>query len=74
MSMLAGNHVAPVVNAEESGTNRELAQPQRGARERELLQVVEKPEAVSNLPHFCNGSYLFVYYRLLTSLAMQMKF
>lgn len=40
MSMLTSNHVPPVVNAEESTTNRELLHPQRGARERELLQVL----------------------------------
>lgn len=39
MSMLTSNHVPPVVNTEESAPNRELLHPQRGARERELLQV-----------------------------------
>lgn len=39
MSMLTSNHVPPVVNTEESAPNRELPHPQRGARERELLQV-----------------------------------
>jgi FKBP12-rapamycin complex-associated protein len=39
MSMLASNHVPPVVTSEESGPNRELPHPQRGVRERELLQV-----------------------------------
>lgn len=39
MSMLTSNHVTPVVNTEESAQNRELPHPQRGARERELLQV-----------------------------------
>lgn len=39
MSMLTSNHVPAAVNAEESATNRELPHPQRGARERELLQV-----------------------------------
>ncbi|KAK4438010.1 Serine/threonine-protein kinase TOR [Sesamum alatum] len=32
----------PVVNGEESGPNRELLQPQRGVRERELLQAVNQ--------------------------------
>lgn len=39
VSMFANTHAPPVVNAEESSQNRELVQPQRGARERELLQV-----------------------------------
>jgi len=39
MSMLTSNHAPPVVNTEESAQNRELLHPQRGARERELLQV-----------------------------------
>lgn len=30
----------PVVNSDESAPARELAQPLRGARERELLQVI----------------------------------
>ncbi|KAK2655828.1 hypothetical protein Ddye_008880 [Dipteronia dyeriana] len=42
MSMFANAHVPTVVNAEESAPNRELAQPQRGARERELLQAVNQ--------------------------------
>lgn len=42
VSMFAGTHVLPVVNAEETNPNRELPQPQRGARERELLQVFKK--------------------------------
>ncbi|KAF8034900.1 hypothetical protein BT93_C1046 [Corymbia citriodora subsp. variegata] len=42
VSMLANTHVPPVVNAEESSQNRELPQPQRGARERELLQAVNQ--------------------------------
>ena len=41
MSMLTSNHVPPVVNTEESAPPRELPHPQRGARERELLQVRE---------------------------------
>jgi FKBP12-rapamycin complex-associated protein len=32
-------HAHTVVSSEEAGANRELMQPQRGARERELLQV-----------------------------------
>lgn len=32
-------HVHPVVNSDESAPNRELQQPLRGVRERELLQV-----------------------------------
>ncbi|XP_048128359.1 serine/threonine-protein kinase TOR isoform X2 [Rhodamnia argentea] len=42
VSMIANTHVPPVVNAEESSQNRELVQPQRGARERELLQAVNQ--------------------------------
>ncbi|OIT05025.1 serinethreonine-protein kinase tor [Nicotiana attenuata] len=42
MSALASAHVPPVVNSEESSSNRELLQPQRGARERELLQAVNQ--------------------------------
>ncbi|MCI23641.1 serine/threonine-protein kinase TOR-like, partial [Trifolium medium] len=42
MSMLASNHVPPVVTSEESGPNRELPHPQRGVRERELLQAVNQ--------------------------------
>lgn len=42
MSALASAHVTPVVNSEESSSNRELLQPQRGARERELLQVLNQ--------------------------------
>lgn len=41
-STLATAHVPPVVNSEESSSNRELLQPQRGARERELLQAVNQ--------------------------------
>ncbi|CAN4107822.1 unnamed protein product [Withania somnifera] len=41
-STLASAHVPPVVNSEESSSNRELLQPQRGARERELLQAVNQ--------------------------------
>lgn len=39
MSMLTSNHAPPTVTSEESGANRELPHPQRGVRERELLQV-----------------------------------
>lgn len=39
MSMLNSNHVPPVVTSDESGANRELPHPQRGVREREILQV-----------------------------------
>ncbi|KAF7840713.1 serine/threonine-protein kinase TOR [Senna tora] len=42
MSMLTSNHVPAVVNADESTINRELPHPQRGARERELLQAVNQ--------------------------------
>ncbi|OIW11181.1 hypothetical protein TanjilG_22988 [Lupinus angustifolius] len=42
MSMLTSNHVTPAVNTEESAQNRELPYPQRGARERELLQAVNQ--------------------------------
>ncbi|XP_056160918.1 serine/threonine-protein kinase TOR isoform X1 [Syzygium oleosum] len=42
VSMFANTHAPPVVNAEESSQNRELVQPQRGARERELLQAVNQ--------------------------------
>ncbi|CAL2279479.1 unnamed protein product [Prunus armeniaca] len=42
MSMLGNSHVPPVVDAEEPSQNRELPQPQRGARERELLQAVNQ--------------------------------
>jgi len=33
------SHVHPVVNSDESAPNRDLPQPLRGARERELLEV-----------------------------------
>ncbi|EEF44131.1 fkbp-rapamycin associated protein, putative [Ricinus communis] len=42
MSMFANTHAPAVVNAEESAPNRELPQPQRGARERELLLAVNQ--------------------------------
>lgn len=35
-----GNAHAHTVNSEEAAANRDLVQPQRGARERELLQVL----------------------------------
>ncbi|KAL2490207.1 Serine/threonine-protein kinase TOR [Abeliophyllum distichum] len=41
MSTLASMHLPPVVNGEESAHG-ELLQPQRGARERELLQAVNQ--------------------------------
>lgn len=39
MSVLTSTH--PAVNAEEPAANRELPLPQRGVRERELLQVLQ---------------------------------
>ncbi|XP_057450319.1 serine/threonine-protein kinase TOR isoform X2 [Lotus japonicus] len=42
MSLLTSNLVTPVVNTEESAPDRELSHPQRGARERELLQAVNQ--------------------------------
>ncbi|KAJ4823015.1 hypothetical protein Tsubulata_009220, partial [Turnera subulata] len=42
MSLFANSHVNAAVNAEESAQSRELPQPQRGARERELLQAVNQ--------------------------------
>lgn len=42
MLTFTSNLVAPVVNSEESAPNRELPHPQRGAREKELLQVYTK--------------------------------
>ncbi|KAI9108059.1 hypothetical protein K1719_020932 [Acacia pycnantha] len=48
MSMLTGNHVPPVVNAEGPATNRELPHPQHGACERELLQAVGDANEVLN--------------------------
>ncbi|XP_057977812.1 serine/threonine-protein kinase TOR isoform X2 [Malania oleifera] len=42
MTNLVSNHVPPVVNCEETALNKELPQPQRGARERELLQAVNQ--------------------------------
>ncbi|KAK2968912.1 hypothetical protein RJ640_018604 [Escallonia rubra] len=42
MTTLASTHVQAVVNTEESAVNKELLQPQRGAREREILQAVHQ--------------------------------
>ncbi|XP_042007638.1 serine/threonine-protein kinase TOR-like [Salvia splendens] len=42
MSTLASTHTQPAVNGEESVANREMLQPQRGVRERELLQAVNQ--------------------------------
>ncbi|KAG5254064.1 TARGET OF RAPAMYCIN family protein [Salix suchowensis] len=42
MSMFTNSHVPAVVNADESSPSREHPQPQRGARERELLQAVNQ--------------------------------
>ena len=41
MSTVVSTHVPPVVNSEETAPNGELLQPQRGFRERELLQVLK---------------------------------
>lgn len=51
MSALASAHVPAVVNSDESSQTRELLQPQRGARERELLQVLVNPVLKALLPH-----------------------
>ncbi|GMP38639.1 hypothetical protein CsSME_00009804 [Camellia sinensis var. sinensis] len=42
MSTIVSTHVPTVVNSEETAPNRELLQPQRGAREREILQAVNQ--------------------------------
>ncbi|XP_020267258.1 serine/threonine-protein kinase TOR-like [Asparagus officinalis] len=42
MANYGNSHVHPVVNSEESAPNRDLPQPLRGARERELLQAVNQ--------------------------------
>ncbi|KAI8028412.1 Serine/threonine-protein kinase TOR [Camellia lanceoleosa] len=42
MSTIVSTHVPAVVNSEETAPNRELLQPQRGAREREILQAVNQ--------------------------------
>ncbi|KAJ8764782.1 hypothetical protein K2173_009184 [Erythroxylum novogranatense] len=42
MSMFGNSHGPAVVNTEELGPSRDLAHPQRGARERELLQAVNQ--------------------------------
>lgn len=39
MSVFGNTHAPAVVNAEESAPDRELTHPNRGVRERELLQV-----------------------------------
>jgi FKBP12-rapamycin complex-associated protein len=49
MSGFASTNVAPVVNAEESAPNRELAHPQRGVREREILQVFQNRDCKRNM-------------------------
>ncbi|XP_047315173.1 serine/threonine-protein kinase TOR isoform X1 [Impatiens glandulifera] len=50
VSTLAGNHVPPVVNGDELATpNKEMLQPQRGVRERELLQAVNQLGDVSEV-------------------------
>ncbi|KAK6945935.1 Phosphatidylinositol 3-/4-kinase, catalytic domain [Dillenia turbinata] len=42
MAIFTSTHAPPVVNSEESAPNRDLPHPQRGARERELLQAVNQ--------------------------------
>ncbi|XP_030468800.2 serine/threonine-protein kinase TOR-like isoform X2 [Syzygium oleosum] len=42
LSVLASAHVPSVMNSEESSQSRELALPQRGAWERELLQAIDQ--------------------------------
>ncbi|TYH37159.1 hypothetical protein ES332_D12G020200v1 [Gossypium tomentosum] len=42
ISMFASNHAPAVINTEETAQSKELGQPQRGARERELLQAVNQ--------------------------------
>ncbi|KAL6964513.1 non-specific serine,threonine protein kinase [Sarracenia purpurea var. burkii] len=42
VSTIISAHVPPVVNGEETAPNRELLQPQRGVREREILQAVNQ--------------------------------
>ncbi|KAF9622962.1 hypothetical protein IFM89_035677 [Coptis chinensis] len=42
MSNVPSTHAQPLANCEESAPNRELAHPQRGAREREILQAVNQ--------------------------------
>jgi FKBP12-rapamycin complex-associated protein len=49
MSGFASTNAAPVVNAEESAPNRELAHPQRGVREREILQVFQNLDCKRNM-------------------------
>ncbi|KAL6013161.1 hypothetical protein ACLOJK_003653 [Asimina triloba] len=42
MANFANTHVQPVVNSDEPGPSKELIQPLRGAREREILQAVNQ--------------------------------
>ncbi|XP_042010237.1 serine/threonine-protein kinase TOR-like isoform X1 [Salvia splendens] len=42
MATLTNTHTQPAVSGEESVANREMLQPQRGVRERELLQAVNQ--------------------------------
>ncbi|XP_072960137.1 serine/threonine-protein kinase TOR [Typha angustifolia] len=42
MSNFVNAHAQPVVNSDESASNRDLPQPLRGAREKELLQAVNQ--------------------------------
>ncbi|KAL6013169.1 hypothetical protein ACLOJK_003661 [Asimina triloba] len=42
MANFANTHVQPVVNSDEPGPSKELTQPLRGAREREILQAVNQ--------------------------------
>ncbi|MQL76783.1 hypothetical protein Taro_009170 [Colocasia esculenta] len=42
MQNFGNTHIHPVVNSDESAPSRELPQPLRGARERELLQAVNQ--------------------------------
>lgn len=67
MSTPTSMHVPPVVDSEESASNRELLQPQRGARERELLQVWPCVRASctylrSLLGDFCLLSFFYFYF------------
>ncbi|KAL3843837.1 hypothetical protein ACJIZ3_001240 [Penstemon smallii] len=42
MPILTSTHAQPIVNGEETDSNGEMLQPQRGIRERELLQAVNQ--------------------------------
>lgn len=53
MSALASSHVPAVVNSDESSQNRELLHPPRGARERELLQVLVNPVILNSNNMLC---------------------